>query len=488
MRTPVGGADRRRTSDPWRAVLVAVLVAGAGAAAYFGAITTTGFPTDEDAHTAYARVIGEGTLPDVNTLRPGIEAPTDPDRRLPPNRYIYVANHPPLFPAVQAGIAKALDATGLATDAERPVGRALNAMCTLGAAVALAALGRELTGQRAIGVLAAGLFVATPGLWTLASYGYSDGGAVLATVLAAWAGVRAWKRADIRSLWWLGLAVALAGGMRAMALIPAVLVAAVAGVRAAWPAGGFEPSGAGGGARAVRVLRSGLIVSVPAVVTASWWYIRNWTRFGDPVASAELIQYLNRDKPRGGVPGRFGDLAMWQSMLHDVVVAAYSSTYFLAQPHLPSWVAWCLGLGALAGIVALLVPTRLLGRGTPPIPTGWPVLAVAVLGVALGIALHTANGGTPHPRYLLPALPLLAFAVTLGLARLHRLAPVAAMAGAAAASVALAVDATRFMDQFVRMSGQAPLGGDGLAQVAAVVVAAGLGAVAWTTYRALARR
>lgn len=448
---------RKIRRDPWWRFVACTLAACAGLALAYGALTPEGFATDEPAHAAYADEIRSGRLPDVDTLQPEHEArrtaaatrgdPVGEPRSLD---YIYVANHPPAFAATQAAITATLDGTGVATDATVAVGRFLNALCMVGSVLVLALIGREVTGRLRIGALSAALFASVPALWSLATFGYSDGAAVLVVSLATWAGVVAWKDGTTRSVGMLGATVAAAGAVRATALLAALAVAAVVCVRqlSRHRARGTSPH-----RWRARVLRDLALVSLPALVLSSWWYVRMWIRFGDPTASEVLQGRLDRQPRDGGIGSAITDVDMWQSMVTQLTATAYAPNFYRLQVRLAPTVVWLTGLVALMAAVGLVVP-RLAGHrwrrvrnDEPPQRFhGTTVLLISVGAVLFGVAAHVATGGAPHERYLLLAMPTICLAVVIGLDRIDRRLPLAALAGAAAASLWMLAASTRWVD------------------------------------------
>jgi hypothetical protein len=452
----------------WTWILVGVVVASAGAAIIYGSLTPTALPTDGPAHTAYAEELAAGRLPDLGTIRP--ERRDDVDaREAGPQDYIYVANHPPLFAAVQGGIARVLTAFGI-DGSTLAVGRALNALCTLATVVVLARLGLEVSTRLRVGVLAAAMFATVPALWSLATFGYSDGSGILTATLAVWAAVACWNRRTTRSVVWLGVAVAAAGATRATALIVAVTVAVIVLPRVAWADGAR-------GAWA-RLARLAAIALGPAVALTAWWYVRTWVRFGDPTGSGILTERLHRAAPDGGMLGRLVDVRMWREMVSKLLGSSYDYFYSPAsqelETRLPRGATWIIGAFVVAAIVGLLLPDRLRRTRDAMSRRGWPLLVGAVGAVVFGIVGHTAEGGAPHPRYLLVAMPVLALLAVLGLERLHPVLTEMAVIFLAAASVAMLVLSVRWVDRVIAANDLRRFGPEWVGWVGAAVVVLGL--------------
>ncbi len=430
-----------------------MLTAAAGAGLFYGSLTPRFYPADERSHTAYAVKIRSGMLPDIDTPLPPDLKPAESGQRR-----IYVANHPPLFPAVQAALATAAGWVGL-EDAELTAGRALNVLCTLAAVVAVAALGRDMTGSRRLGVLCAALFAALPAMWSLASFGYSDGLGVLATVLVASAGVRAWKRPGQGSWTLVSTTMVLAGLSRGSALGPALAVGALLTAQA-WvtlPSGsrsnGDRPDAGRPDTRRVRLARAGRIalrIFGPTGLIAGWWYIRNTLRFGDPLVSKELLQrlgFIGPAQPRpGGLLGTLTDLEIWRVLLTDLAGSIYAPSMGLPRPRLDTVVFWVIA-GFVAAAVASLIASAWKRRieGAEPALRGLPVIGIATAVVVVGVFRHVAAGGGVHPRYLLSVFALLTVVVVAGLDRLHRTGPVLAVIAMCAASLLLLAQGQRWM-------------------------------------------
>ena len=459
------------SNGPLHVALLGILVACAGLALVYGSLTPRGLLADEPAHTAYAIEIGEGRLPDLDTVRPGDDGGA--------GTTIYVASHPPLFAAVQGGVSKTLESLGIAERPELAVGRALNAICTLLTVLVVARCAAEVAGNDRVGLLAAGLFAATPALWSLSTFGYSDGIGVLAVALVAWAGVCAWNRATPKAVLWLGGAVALCGATRAMALVVGVAIAllVIARILLRSEVQASASRGATARRRASQALRLSILALGPALLVSGWWYLRTWLRFGDPTGSKFLNGELNRPDRPGGIPGQLVDLDMWQRMLSELAGSSYTASYFALQVRLPGVVLWIIGIVTLVSVFGLLLPERLRPLSGPSTLAGWPVLVAVIGATAFAIAGHTSGGGAPHPRYFLLALPVVAILIVVGLDRLHPRLAILAVGSAVAASLTVAVLSVRWVDRIIDSEeltrfGPAWLGYAGVALVSIGVAAA----------------
>lgn len=467
----VGRPPPSRSSG--RGLLAFVVVAAAGAGLFYGSMTPRYYPADERSHTAYAQAIRSGVLPSIDTT-----LPDDGEHGAADRQRIYVANHPPLFPAVQAAVAVAAGWVGI-EEAELTVGRALNVLFALAAVVALAGLGRAMTGSRRLGMLSAALFAAMPALWSLASFGYSDGLALLATVLVVWAGVRAWSY-PLSRLWVLvSGAVVLAGLSRGSALGPAIAVGALVVAGRAGSGRGAGSHGASGSLprpsatpRDVAGVALGMFGPVAAI--AGWWYVRNIVMFGDPLASAALLERYDKTPRPGGLLGALTDLEWWRIMFADLVGGVYAPTFF-ARPHLATWALWVIAAVVAVAVVSLVASTvwRRSQEGAPRLH-GLPVVGVATAVVVLGVFRHIAGGGGSHPRYMLPVLALLTVIVIAGLDRLHRAAPAAAVVVMTATSLMLLGQSQSWMADVAEEFGAPAYGPPGLRVLAVGLIVVGI--------------
>lgn len=478
-------SEHERSGDVWRwrRYLLCVLTAAAGAGLFYGSLTPRFYPPDERFHTAYAERIRDGELPDVDTPLPREHEFAEGGHR------IYVANHPPLFPAIQAAMATAAGWLDV-EDAEVTAGRALNVLCTLAAVVAVAALGRDMTGSRRLGVLCAALFAALPALWSLVSFGYSDGLGVLATVLIAWAGIRAWNRPGQGSWRLVSTTMVVAGLSRGSALTSALAIGALLTAQA-WavilPSGSRSSDRPGAGRLDTRWSLAGraggmaLRLFGPTALIAGWWYIRNTLRFGDPLASEELLRRFGAKPRTGGLLGTLTDLEVWRGFLTDLTGSIYAPTLsFFPRPRLDTGAFWVIAGFAAAGVASLVASAgkRRIHGGEPPL-RGLPVIVVASAVAVVGVFRHVAEGGGAHSRYLLPLFALLTVIVVAGLDRLHRAGPVLALIAMCAASLTLLAQSQRWMADESDFHNVAVYGPDGWRVLAVGLIALSLaGAVA----------
>lgn len=378
---------------------------------------------DEQAHVGYVVAVQQGQLPSIDTPideeTAGYAMKLRLDRAPDRNRDIWVANNPPLTYLLAAG-------PGAATNAmEIPGGPLLGLrlvnIAAIGAAVALAyLLGRDLGGgDPTVGLVTAGIFAAAPHLGFVAALGFNDGVAMLAATgvllwLARACGAGPASITTRRSIQWLGGWCAVAALTRPMALIPAVAAAAIAlGVvwwRRQEP---FWPSAAW--------------LALPSVLLAGWFYVLNIVRYGDPTGSSALLDKFLRE-PVGSLWSSLTLRAIWDGALRTITTRRLEEPL----PTDPRWwysIAFLVVVGGLIGAAVLIVWSAVLRRGgrdtstvrflSPhPLPfTAWAATAAISVIPVLLTAQHRAGGGAPHPRYLLPMLPVVATAVALSAVR-----------------------------------------------------------------------
>jgi hypothetical protein len=168
------------------------------------------------------------------------------------------------------------------------------------------------------------------------------------------------------------------------------------------------------------VVRLGL----PTVVLTGWWYVANVVRYGDPTGSDVLFEKFVRE-PSGTLLEKLRDNTIWESAFRTIATRRTDAP--LADPVLWFRVAEAVAVVGVITTVVLVMTDRRARRGaaTRPDPAGpalparaWAASAVLGLVPVVLTAQHAAGGGNPHPRYLLPAVPVVAAAVALAVVRL----------------------------------------------------------------------
>lgn len=398
----------------------AVALAGAGFCLSLACAFTLPilFGVDERVHLAYVEVLLTGDLPEVDQPVPldgrfvvlsefyagGTEAAG-------PRGDVWVANHPPLAYVVAAGPAWLAARVGV----DRGPPMVLRLLCALGmalGALATAAVSDALLpGRRAVAVAVVGLTAFVPSLVSIGSYGYNDGlalavgTALLATVLR----VARWGPTRPRLVALIGLA-SLAVLTRS-ALLPLVALAAAVWLLRSWRGGIGRAAGG-----------SALVAVVPAIV-GGWFYLRNIDLYGSVTGSGHLQRKFARAPsaptrellfaPRFFL-GTWQDL--WASFRSNLGLGSGSIVIGSPKAQLGSRLFIGGGLAvasALGGLRALRRPRpRAPGAGLP-----WAV-ALAWFGICVaGLASFASGGGSPHPRYLFPAIGVISVLLVAGLAR-----------------------------------------------------------------------
>lgn len=422
---------------------------------------------DEQAHVGYVLGVQRGDLlPTIDTPIPdgGGEALDErlawqPERR----RDVWVANNPPhayVVAAVPAAVTRALDLPGGPL-----LGLRLVNVAAAGAAVALTfRLGRDLAGgDRRVGLVAAALVAVVPHLGFVVALGFTDGLALLATtgVLLALARVMgAGPVTGSAAIPALGLWCAAAAAVRPMALVLAAAAAALAAVRVL--------------VIRDRPVRDLLWLGGPATLLTGWWYALNVRRYGDPTASSALFEKFHR-QPAGGVLDALVDASMWTAMSRTLTTRRLA----VALPDdslLVSRLALAVVVVGVVGAAVVVV----VDRGAP---APWAAVGLVALVPVVLTAAHRAGGGGPHPRYLLPAVPVVAVAIALVAVRVAgRWGGLVLVGAGALVAAERTCAASRWLaDNPDGPAGSAlldPIGGAGVRGAGWVVAAVGLALVA----------
>lgn len=445
------------------------------------------FGADETGHFSYTVYLVEGRIPEVGDPVPSADErfPVVAERvgfeRVPLRHkrgYVYVANHPPLFYALAAGPVRL--AAYSSSETLPPLAlRLVNAACMAGGVVLTGRLAGALFRRRSVTPLvAAGLAAVTADVVGVAALGHNDGMGFALTAGALLLMVQLLRRGPAP-----GLIVAATLVSTACALTRAGLAMAVAGLVLATLIGALRRS-------PVPLRRawswppawSWAIVATVPVVSSAWFYLRNDRLYGSYTADDYLLDHLERpDK------GTWVDI-LQRGVFHENM---WKGLYGSVHPRLvypgTAWVLAGLVALAVAGLVAVSV-RRLVERGRAraearhlPEPAGrangdghsdsgsgsdvevttdddlaalladgpkhrvraeptgigiagWLLLSAYTTGIIVGVADFVSKGGSPHPRYFLPFVPLVSALVAGAIAELplRRIVGVAAIAGLAA--------------------------------------------------------
>jgi hypothetical protein len=330
-------------------------------------------------------------------------------------RRVYVANHPPLFYAVTAAplwLGERLGAPGVGFLAARLVSASLAA-----AGVVLVAWLAALLapGRPRVAVGAAWLAALLPSLPHVSAFVYNDGLGFLAataTLVAAVAVVR--RGPALPSLAGLAAASAAAALTRAPGLA-LVVVAAAAAVGGVLLHRGGPPV-----RRVLAAASAGALVAGAAGGSAVWFYLRNRSLYGS-LTGAAYNQELFGFEPQDHV------LALLRSPAY--LLRLYDGLWVWTRFNLPRVtpppvlvavprMAGMLALAGLAVAAADLLQTRRPPRWEAPAALAWGLVLTWLAGVYAMVAAYDGNGGHTHPRYLFPALAVLAVLGAAGLDRL----------------------------------------------------------------------
>lgn len=370
-------------------------------------------PPDELYHVGYTATVLAGRLPTLTTPLPTERMPLAPADGQP--RRVYVANHPPLFYVLTAAplwLGQRLDAPRAGFLAARLVSASLAAAGVVLVAWLAALL---VPGRPRVAVGTAWLAALLPSLPHVSAFVYNDGLGFLAATATLVAAVALLRRGPApRRLAGLAVASAAAALTRAPGLaLVAVAVAAAAG-------GVLLHRGGPPGRRVLAAASAGAVVAGTAGGLAIWFYLRNRSLYGS-LTGAAYNQELFGFEPQGHV------LALLRSPAY--LLRLYDGLWVWSRFNLPQVrdfpalvaVPRLVGLLPLAGLVvaaADLLRTRRPARWDAPAVLAWGLALAWLAGVYAMVAAYDGNGGHTHPRYLFPALAVLAVLGAAGLDRL----------------------------------------------------------------------
>ncbi len=444
-----------RTARRTLAGLVLAALLSFGLSGYLAVRLPPFFAADERAHFSYSVMLLDGHLPRITEHQPFtdrypiIERSLDPPGPTPPRRQgMFVATHPPLTYVVAAPavwIAGHAGSDALPTLAFRLV----NAVSMAVAVVLAGLVAAELfPRQRGIAVSAALLTAVVPTLVAVAAKAQNDGPALALTTACLLVGTRMLRRGVSGGR--LVAACLVAGAALATRASAAVAVAALAAcaATAVWQHRDRGRDGAGAGRRrmatAARAAGAALAVTGTALVASGWFYWRNQRLYGSPTADSFLLEGLKR-VDQGTVADALRNTGYHREM--------WTGLYGVVHPYLSVWHPGRI-LAGIAGVtfvgLGLAAVRGRRGRGeqaddpaasadpTSGIGTaGWVIMGAFSAGVVFTAARFYADGGGPHPRYLLSVVPLVSALVARAVAELPwpRLA-LAAVVGAELATIA----------------------------------------------------
>ncbi|MFD7077453.1 phospholipid carrier-dependent glycosyltransferase [Nocardioides sp. NPDC059952] len=464
--------DRVNVRPPKRLLAAMVLVAffALSLSSYVALTRALQYQTrDEGPNAGYAVELASGRLPTIDT-------PVTTDaRRYPqvveglgtmvdePHRHIWTANHPPLYYLISlpfVAAAEALDAPQVMVVGMRLVNAVGSALCVL--LVGLIAF--EVTRRAAVAFLATGISASCAVLVSAGGHIANDGVAVAASSLTLLATIRILNRGLSPGRLTL---VALAGAAAAGAKAPGVLTVVLCGAAIAVALLLRDHTRRG----VVRALAASAVATgVPALATG-WFYVRNIVLYGDPTATAALLDKFDRE-PNGTWWQIVTDGSLWVDWYERLWVPLLAEGYVV--------VGDVLAVVAAAGLLVLVVRRRIAGPPDQPSSgAGWLLLTVHAVLVLANLVGFVAGGGNPNDRYLMPLMPLLATALAVGVMALVDLIPVGSReprARLVAASITLVLGAYALLifDWFVSSAIYAGRLPNSESRGAGLVVAAGV--------------
>lgn len=423
----------RRTLDapaprPVRLALAATMVFAVSVAGYFS-LRYPPYRTDESSQVGYLLELRSGNLP-------GDETPVPTDGRSAELRAAVARPWPFGQPTIHTArnapypYALAILPATLTEQADVRAGPLLGfRLFSVGTMVVAVyttyRLGRELTGDVWVGLLAGVAFGTNLTIIQMSSMAYLEAAALVATTGVAWFLARFLRTRLPVDATGLGLFGAVAACTRTMSMSYAVGAALLA---LGW---WFVVERRDRLAMTVRL-------GAPAVLTVGWFYALNQVRYGDPTGASAA--YAERESTRS-----------FLDVLFSVDSLASPLDYLLVEgpgQRLPWELSasrqylTTVGVVALVGLAMVLIARRSSPRGDTdpgrsiaadaPAPAlrSWVALVALSIVPILVSTYHVAAGGASHPRYLSPLLPLIAAALALVLSRLGRVVTLVALIAA----------------------------------------------------------
>ncbi len=191
--------------------------------------------------------------------------------------------------------------------------------------------------------------------------------------------------------------------------------------------------------RSPRPLVGGTIALAVAMTVAGWWYVRNWTLYGDPTGLNMMLEVVGRGSPPSSLPELWGELEGlrmsfwalfgWFSVLvSPVAYGILDVVSLLALVGLAIWFVRRRWLSETRFLEAFVPNTRALA-GTSDVPgsivkrekPGFFTLGVLILWsaiVLLGLIRWTWTTPGTQGRLLFPAISALCILLMLGLSQL----------------------------------------------------------------------
>ena len=271
---------------------------------------------------------------------------------------------------------------------------------------------RQRGRTRAEALMPAALIVCIPTVYASASSGYNDLALTLYLTLAIIFAIQWWQSLGARDAAQLGLALGFALQIKLLAvfLLAPVLVLILFRLRQAERSEDSTPNAESRS----RILRCALLALTLTVLVAAPWYVRNWVRTGSPVYPFYMNLFGGHapgwDRQRSVIDqvlnARYGGFP--KNALDYLAVPVRAS--LTAQPEIPRDFDGVLGISFLFGLPLLwaAVRRRQLEAGDQ------------VAGVLAGCFCLFWWFSSEQLRYLLPALPAVAMAISAAASALGR--------------------------------------------------------------------
>jgi len=210
--------------------------------------------------------------------------------------------------------------------------------------------------------------------------------------------------------WWQWALLGAVSGLAALSKASALgllPLAALAGVVAAWRARRGRPW------RwfLVHVLRTGLLIGLPLLLIAGWWYYRNWQLYRDPLGLNAFVAIVGARYPR---PTLLQLLGEWQGF-----VMSYWAFFGGVNVPAPAWVYWLLNVLGITGILGVPLYLWRKNREQPQSATQWLQTGLVALWptvVFVSLIRWTLMTIASQGRLLFSALTALSLLMAMGLA------------------------------------------------------------------------
>jgi 4-amino-4-deoxy-L-arabinose transferase-like glycosyltransferase len=160
--------------------------------------------------------------------------------------------------------------------------------------------------------------------------------------------------------------------------------------------------------RTGRWVTSGLVVALPALAVAGWWYLRNWRLYGDPTGITAMLDIAGRRPVTPGLSQLLGEFQGFRINFWGL----FGAINVLMRP---DWIYTLLDVAtalALLGLVAWAL-TRRRAYGY----TNWPALLVPAAWIGIefaGLVRWTSLTAASQGRLMFPAIAAICLFLALG--------------------------------------------------------------------------